>query len=102
MLSFGIARRAVALPCLSTRTRSDRHFPDLAGACARGGRGRYPKLLPFAKSARVSPLVPTSTVPCFPPPPPIQAEALGVSRLYWLCAFKKNPVPKAVAYSSRF
>ena len=39
MLSFGIARRAVALPCLSTRTRSDRHFPDLAGACARGGGG---------------------------------------------------------------
>ena len=39
MLSFGIARRTVALPCLSTRTRSDRHFPDLAGACARGGRG---------------------------------------------------------------
>ena len=37
MLSFGTARRAVAPPCLSTRTWSDRHFPDLAGACARGG-----------------------------------------------------------------
>ena len=36
MLSFGTERRAVAPPCLSTRTRSDRHFPDLAGACARG------------------------------------------------------------------
>ena len=36
MLSFSIARRAVAPPCPSTRIRSDRHFPDLAGACARG------------------------------------------------------------------
>ena len=34
---FGTVRRAVAPPCLSTRTRSDSHFPDLAGACARGG-----------------------------------------------------------------
>ena len=40
MLSFGTVRRAVAPPCLSTRTRSDRHFPGLAGACARGG-GSY-------------------------------------------------------------
>ena len=39
MLSFGTTRRAVASPCLSTRTRSDRHFPNLAGACARGGGG---------------------------------------------------------------
>ena len=39
MLSFGNAHRAVAPACLSTRTRSDRHFPDLAGACARGGGG---------------------------------------------------------------
>ena len=37
MLSFGTVRRAVAPPCLSTRTRSDRHFADLAGACAMGG-----------------------------------------------------------------
>ena len=36
MLSFGTAPRTVAPPCLSTRTRSDRHFPDLAGACAKG------------------------------------------------------------------
>ena len=34
---FGTARRALAPPCLSTRTRSDRHFPDFAGACTRGG-----------------------------------------------------------------
>ena len=40
MLPFGTACRAVAPPCLSTKTRSDRHFPDLAGACARGGRGK--------------------------------------------------------------
>ena len=39
MLSFGTTRRAVAPPCLSTRIRSDRHFPDLAGACARAGGG---------------------------------------------------------------
>ena len=39
MLSFGTTRWAVAPPYLSTRTRSDRHFPDLAGACARGGGG---------------------------------------------------------------
>ena len=39
MLSFGTARCAVAPPCLSTRTQSDRHFPDLAGACARRGGG---------------------------------------------------------------
>ena len=39
MLSFGTTCHAVAPPCLSTRTRSDRHFPGLAGACARGGGG---------------------------------------------------------------
>ena len=45
MLSVGTARCAVALPCLSTRTRSDRHFPDLAGACAKGGGGTIRPLL---------------------------------------------------------
>ena len=35
--SFGTARRARAPPCLSTMTRYHHHFPDFAGACARGG-----------------------------------------------------------------
>ena len=39
MRSFGTACRALALRCLSTGTRSDRHFPDFPGACARGGGG---------------------------------------------------------------
>ena len=36
---LSVPRRAVAPPCLSTKTRSNRHFPNLAGACARGGGG---------------------------------------------------------------
>ena len=39
MCSFGTARCTLALPCLSPRTQSDRHFPDFPGACARGGGG---------------------------------------------------------------
>ena len=41
MRSFGTARCAVAPACLSTRTRSDRRFPEPSGACGKGGGGRY-------------------------------------------------------------
>ena len=34
---LGTACRVQAPPCLSTRTWCDRRFPDLAGACAKGG-----------------------------------------------------------------
>ena len=39
MLSFGTARRAVAPPCLSTRTRSDRHFLTWLVLAQGGGGG---------------------------------------------------------------
>ena len=42
-------------PCLSTRTRSDRHFPDQAGACARGGGGCLVGLKCLALSAQTPP-----------------------------------------------
>ena len=37
MLWLGTVRRALAPPCLSTGTRSDRHFADFPVACAGGG-----------------------------------------------------------------
>ena len=45
------AHRAQAPPCPSTGTRSDRHFLDFHGACARGGGGGYFTHIPAPTAA---------------------------------------------------
>ena len=43
MRSFGAACPALAPPCLSTRTRSDHHFPEFPGAGGTEGRRKTAK-----------------------------------------------------------
>ena len=69
MLSFGTVHRAVAPPCLSTRTLFDRHFPDLAGACG-GGGGTFAGPLCMADAA----LRPLRAENMVPPPPRSRAR----------------------------
>ena len=60
MRSFGTTRHAP--PCLSTRTRADRHFLEFPGACAREGVGGLPLCgaAPSLPGARAIPAQPAS------------------------------------------